>query len=316
MKKTDNILILGASGLLGSGILKLLKDSKYETILTPNSKKLNLLNKEEVEKYLKKEKPKFIFMIAGFVGGILGNKNSQADFLYKNTTMILNLLEGIKNSKIKTKILYTGSTCIYPNDIKRPIKESDFLSSYLEDTNIGYAIAKISGIIACQKYKEQYKINSICVMPTNLYGIGDNYNLQTGHFLSSLIKKFIIAKKENKKEIEFWGTGKAQREALYNLDCADAIIYLMENYNSSEIVNIGTGFDYSIKEYIKKMKNITNYKGKIIWDKTKPNGTLRKQTDIKKLKTIYPKFNPRSFEEGVEEIMKNEKEMKRIFKKE
>ena len=303
MEKNSKILILGSSGLLGSAILNLLKKRKYNNILIPTSRKLNLINKEKIEKYLKKEKPDFIFMVAGLVGGILGNRDNQADFLYKNSMMILNLLEAVKNKSDKSKILYVGSTCIYPKDIFKPIKESDFLSSRLEETNIGYAIAKINGVIACQKYREQYKINSICAMPTNMYGLNDNYDLENGHFLPSLIKKFLIAKKENLKKITFWGNGKAKREALFSLDCADALVHLMKKYNSSEIVNIGTGVDYSIKEYVNIMKKITGFKGKIIWDKTKPNGTLRKQTCVKKLMEIYPEFKARSFEEGVLEIL-------------
>ena len=313
MKKNSKILVLGSGGLLGSAILKLLKKQDFKNILTPSSKGLNLLEKKEVENYIKKEKPQFIFMVAGLVGGILGNKNNQADFLYQNTIMILNLLESVKNFSKKSKILYVGSTCIYPKENPQPIDENRFLSGKLEETNIGYAISKITGIVACQKYKEQYNVNSICVMPTNMYGIGDNYDLENGHFLASLIKKFVLAKKNNSKEITFWGSGKPKREALFNEDCANALIYLMKNYNSREIINVGTNFDYSVKEYVNIMKRITNFKGKIIWDKSKPNGTFEKRTDIRKFKKIFPEFKPRSFEEGVKEILGNEKEVERIL---
>ncbi len=313
MLKNSTVLILGANGLLGNALKKLLSKRKFKNLLTPRSRDLNLLNQENITNYLQKKQPKFIFMCAGLVGGILGNKTNQADFIYQNTIMILNLLESIKILKIKPKLLYTGSTCIYPNTISRPIREDDFLSGKLEKTNIGYALAKITGIVACQKYTEQYGIQTISCMPTNLYGIGDNYNLQTGHFLAALIKKFVIAKKQGLKTIEFWGTGIAKREALFNEDCADVLIYLMKNYTSSDHVNIGTGFDYSVKEYVELMKDIVQFKGTISWDKTKPNGTLKKQTNIDQLKRIYPDFRPILFEEGVRKILNDKQEVKRIL---
>ncbi len=314
MKKNSKILVLGGSGLLGSSVVKLLREQKFKNILTPSSKELNLLDKKKVENYIKREKPQFIFTVAGLVGGILGNKSHQADFLYENTMMILNLLDAVKNFSKKSKILYTGSTCIYPKENPQPINESRFLCGKLEETNIGYSISKITGIIACQKYREQYNINSICIMPTNMYGISDNYDLENGHFLASLIKKFVLAKKKNLKEIIFWGSGKPRREALFNDDCANALIYLMKNYDSSEIINVGTGFDYSIKEYVNIMKSITNFKGKIIWDKSKPDGTFEKRTDIRKLKKILPEFKPRNFEKGVKKILENEKEVRKMLK--
>ena len=315
MEKNSKILVLGGRGLLGSAVVRLLEREEYANVLKPSSKELNLLEKKEVESYIEKEKPEFIFMVAGLVGGILENKNRQADFLYQNTTMILNLLESVKNFSQKSKILYTGSTCIYPKENPQPISEDRFLCGRLEETNFGYAISKICGIVACQKYKEQYGINTVCVMPTNMYGVGDSYDLEGGHFFSSLIKKFLLAKENNLKEITFWGSGNPRRESLFSEDCADALIYLMKNYNFCDIVNIGTNFDYSIREYVKIMKEITDFKGKIRWDETKPDGTFEKRTNIRKLKEIYPEFSPRSFEEGVKEILRNEDEVKRILEK-
>lgn len=313
MNENSTILILGASGLLGGAIKRLLQKRGFANLQTPSSKILNLLDKIALENYLQYTKPDYIFMCAGLVGGILSNKNNQADFLYQNATMILNLLETLKTLNLRPKVLYTGSTCIYPNTFQRPIAETDFLSDKLEETNLGYSIAKIAGIIACQKYSEQYHIPTICCMPTNLYGIGDNYDLENGHFFAAAIKKFLVAKKTGTKSIKFWGTGKPRREALFNEDCADALIYLMQNYNDSDLVNIGTGWDYSIREYVEMLKKVVGFEGEIIWDSNKPDGTFKKQVDISKLKTIYPDFKPISFVAGVEKIMADETEMKRIL---
>lgn len=300
------VTIFGATGLLGSAIYRVLDKEKYE-ISTPSRKNgIDLLNKTSVEEYFKENKPKYIFMIAGLVGGIKINKERGADFLYENTIMIFNILEAVKKYSSTSKILYTGSTCIYPKENPQPINEDRFLAGKLEETNIGYAIAKISGIVACQLYKKQYGIKSVCVMPTNLYGIGDNYNLETGHFLAAVIKKFYDAKM-SETSLEFWGTGTPRREALYSEDCAKACIYLVENYEGEEIINIGTGFDYSIKEYVNIMSNLMQLNtSSISWDTTKPDGTFEKRTDITRLKSIMPDFNPRSFEEGVKEVLKED----------
>ena len=312
MKKKSKILVLGGSGLLGSAVKRILTKQQYENILTPRSSELNLLEKESVEKYFEEKKPEYIFMVAGLVGGILGNKKRQADFLYQNTTMILNVLESIKNKCPKTKILFTGSTCIYPRENPQPINEDRFQAGKLEETNKGYAVAKGTGIIACQLYREQYGIDAICVMPTNLYGLNDTYDLENGHMIPSLIKKFLNANK-NKNKVILWGTGNPRREALYSEDCADTLVYLMKNYSSEQIVNIGTGFDYSIKEFAKIINEEIGETVEIEWDTTKPDGTFEKRTDINRLKKIYPEFNPRSLKEGVKEILRNEKEVERIL---
>lgn len=312
MEKNSKILILGSGGLLGSAINRILVKQGYENILLPRKKELNILEKKEVENYLEINKPQYIFMTAGLVGGILANKNRPADFIYENSIMILNVLEGAKNKIPKSKILYPGSTCIYPKENPQPINEERFLSGKLEETNIGYAVAKIMGIIACQSYNNQYGLETICVQPTNLYGLNDNYNLETGHMIPSLIKKVLLAKKNNEK-IELWGSGTPRREALYSEDCADAIIYLMKNYHSSGIINIGTGFDYSIKEFADIIKEEIGDENHIEWDSSKPDGTFEKRTDISKLKSIYPKYSPRSFKEGLKGILSNEEEVKRIL---
>ncbi len=314
MKQNSKICVFGSSGLLGSAIVKILKEKGYENIRTPRSSEVNLLEKKDVDSYLEKEKPEFIFMVAGLVGGIMGNKKRQADFLYQNTLMILNLLESIKNKCSECKLLFTGSTCIYPKENPQPIEENRLLAGKLEETNKGYALAKITGVIACQLYREQYNLNTICAMPTNLYGLNDTYDLENGHMIPSLIKKILIAKDKNLESITLWGSGNPRREALYSEDCADALIYLMNNYSSDEIVNIGTGFDYSIKEFAEIISNEIEWKGKIVYDSTKPDGTFEKRTDITKLKKIYPKFSPMPLSEGIKEILKDKEESKRILK--
>ncbi|MFA5420901.1 MAG: GDP-L-fucose synthase [Patescibacteria group bacterium] len=303
MEKNSKICVLGGTGLVGSSIIRQLKKQGYTNILAPSSKELNLLDKEQVDSYHKNEQPEFIFMVAGLVGGIYGNMKRPADFLYYNSMMILNLLEAIKGHSPRTKILYTGSTCIYPKENPQPINEDRFMAGKLEETNKGYAVAKGLGIVACQLYRKQYDINAISVMPTNMYGPNDTYDLENGHMIPSLIKKFIEAKRNN-TSLSFWGTGTPRREALFVDDAADACIHLMNTYNEGEIVNIGTGFDYSIKEFIAILEEVIDYRAEIHWDASKPDGTKEKRTDITKLKTIMPDFNPRSFKEGVLETIK------------
>ncbi len=313
MNSNSKILVLGSNGLLGSAIFRTLKKQEFENILVPIHKELNLLKKEEIDYFLIKQKPTHIFMCAGLVGGIEANRTKPADFIYQNSMMILNLLESIKNNLPNTKVMYPGSTCIYPRENPQPINEDRFLAGKLEETNKGYAVAKIMGITACELYHKQYGLETICVQPTNMYGLNDNYNLETGHMIPSLIKKFILAKEKN-KEIILWGTGNPRREALYSEDCADAMVYLMKNYHSPDIINIGTGFDYSIMEFANIIQEEIGYKKEIKWDSSKPDGTFEKRTDINKLKKIYPEYNPRSFSKGLREILSDKNEMDRILK--
>ncbi len=303
MNKNDKIIVFGGSGLVGSSMIRQLQKQGHKNIYYPTSKELDLTNKKEVDEYFKKEKPSFVFMLAGLVGGILGNAKRPADFLYINSIMILNILEAIKNFSSNTKILYTGSTCIYPKENPQPINEDRFMAGKLEETNKGYAVAKSLGVIGCELYKKQYNIKTIAVMPTNMYGPNDNYDIENGHMIPSLIKKFVEAKKNN-TPLVFWGTGSPRREALFVDDTTEACIYLMNNYEGNEIINIGTGFDYSIKEFINILEKIFDYHGEIKWDTTKPDGTMEKRTDITRLKKIMPHFSPRSFEEGVKETLK------------
>ena len=306
MEKNSKILQLGGNGLLGSAINSVLIKKGYEKILAPRSSKVDLLDKNELENYLEKEKPEYVFMTAGLVGGILGNKKRPADFLYQNSMMILNVLEGVKNKCPKSKILYVGSTCIYPKENPQPINEERFQAGKLEETNKGYAVAKGMGIVACQLYRKQYNLDTICAMPTNMYGLKDTYDLENGHMIPGLIKKFLLAKEKGKKVV-LWGTGKPRREALYSEDCADALVYLMNNYSSDKIVNIGTGFDYSIKEFAKIIQKELGLENKLEWDAFKPDGTFEKRTDISRLKSIYPEFNPQVFRDGLRELLSKEK---------
>ena len=290
--------------MLGGAIVRRLKDQGYTNINTPSRKiGIDLLIKENVDEYFRNEKPEYVFMTAGLVGGILANNSRQADFLYQNSMMILNVLEALKEYALECKILYTGSTCIYPRENPQPINESRFMMGPLEETNKGYAVAKGMGIVACELYRRQYNINAIAAMPTNLYGPGDNYDLQNSHFIAAMIQKFMNAK-TNGAKLVFWGSGKPRREALYVDDCADACIYLMENYNDPSIVNIGTGFDNSIKEYIEIAQKVFEYNEEIEWDTSKPDGMYEKRTDIDYLKSLMPEYNPRPFEEGLKEVLK------------
>lgn len=304
MHKTNKVAVFGGTGMLGSSIKRRLLSKGYENISAPSrSDGFDLLDKRAVENYFKDTQPDNVFMVAGLVGGILANNTRQADFLYQNSMMILNVLEALKNYSPKTKILYTGSTCIYPKENPQPINESRFMHGPLEETNKGYAVAKGMGIIACQLYRQQYGINAIEAMPTNLYGPNDNYDLNNSHFIAAMVQKFVNAQRDG-TELVFWGSGRPRREALYVDDCADACIYLMENYDKPDIVNIGTGFDHSIKEYIEIAEKVFQFDKPIKWDSSKPDGMYEKRTDITYLKSLMPEYNPRPFEDGLREVLK------------
>ena len=304
MDKKNKIAVFGGTGMLGSSIVRQLKNKPDKIIITPSRKEgFDLLKKEDVENFFQNEKPDNVFMVAGLVGGILANNTRQADFLYQNSMMILNVLEALKTHSPDSKILYTGSTCIYPKENPQPINENRFMTGQLEDTNKGYAVAKGLGIVACQLYRKQYGVNAIAAMPTNLYGPNDNYDLTNSHFIAAMVQKFVNAQRDG-TELIFWGSGKPRREALYVDDCANACIYLMEHYDKPEIVNIGTGFDHSIKEYIEIAQKVFEFNKEIKWDTTKPDGTYEKRTDITYLKSLMPEYNPRSFDEGLKEVLK------------
>lgn len=290
--------------MLGSSVVRRLQNQGYENIITVSKgDRCDLLIQSRVNDFFKEIKPDYAFMVAGLVGGIQANNTRQADFLYQNALMILHVLESLKNYSPKTKLLFTGSTCIYPKENPQPINENRFMTGPLEDTNKGYAVAKGMGIVGCQLYRMQYGINAIAAMPTNMYGPNDNYNIETGHFIAALVIKMLNAKKSGEPPT-FWGTGRPRREALYVDDCADALIYLIKNYNKPEIVNIGTGFDYSIKEYVETAQKIIGFNGEIKWDTSKPDGMYEKRTDISYLLSLMPDFKPRSFEQGLKDVIK------------
>jgi len=304
MELKSKIAVFGGNGMLGSAVVRQLKNHGYENIITVSKgDKYNLLVQKDADEFFKNEKPDYAFMVAGLVGGILANNTRQADFLYQNALMILHVLESLKNYSPETKILYTGSTCIYPKENPQPINEDRFMMGPLEETNKGYAVAKGTGIIACQLYRDQYGINAISAMPTNIYGPNDNYDIENGHFIAALIMKMITAKKTGVPPV-FWGTGKPRREALFVDDCADALVYLINNYSDPKIINIGTGFDHSIKEFVEIAKNIVGYNGEIKWDLSKPDGMYEKRTDISYLKTLMPEFKPRNFEQGLKDVLR------------
>jgi GDP-L-fucose synthase len=306
MLKNSKISVFGGSGMLGSAVVRNLSAKGYSNLYPASlDTGFDLLNKQMVDDYIINLKPEYLFMVAGLVGGIIANNTRQADFLYRNAIMILYTLESVKQHSPDTKILYTGSTCIYPKENPQPINESRFMMGPLEETNKGYAVAKGMGVVACQLYRTQYGINAISAMPTNMYGPNDNYDINNSHFIAAMIKKLVTAKKEGIVPV-FWGTGKPRREALFVDDCADALIYLMENYNEPEIVNVGTGTDLSVAEYIEATKKLVGYDGEIKWDTSKPDGTYQKLTDIKRLKSIMPEFKPRSFEDGAKKILKED----------
>lgn len=282
MNKNDKIYIAGHRGMVGSAIERLLKKEGYTNLITRTSKELDLRNQQAVNEFFAKEKPDYVFMSAAKVGGILANNIYRAEFIYDNLMIELNVIHAAHLYQVK-KMLFLGSSCIYPKMAPQPIKEEYLLTGVLEETNEPYAIAKIAGIKLCESYRRQYGSNFISVMPTNLYGPNDNYDPQSSHLFASFIRKFTLAKRNGDKVIEIWGDGSPKREFLHVDDMADACYFLMQNYDGEEIFNIGTGTDVSVLELANLMKEITGFDGEFKFDATKPNGTPRKLMDVSKL---------------------------------
>ena len=285
MELNSKIYVAGHGGMVGSAIIRNLKSKGFENIITRPSKDLDLRSQAAVNIFFLEQKPDYVFLAAAKVGGIQANNTFRADFLYDNLMIQANIIHAAATEKV-TKLLFLGSSCIYPKMAPQPLKEEYLLTGSLEQTNEPYAIAKIAGIKLCEYYRNQYGCNFICVMPTNLYGVGDNYDLYNSHVLPALIRKMYEAKMNKATEVVVWGTGTPKREFLYADDLADACTYLMDNYNESKIINIGTGEDISIKELALIIKDIIGFNGSLVFDETKPDGTPRKLMDVSKVNSM------------------------------
>ena len=282
--KSKKVFVAGHTGLVGQSLCKRLEKEKCK-ILFVNKKSLDLRDYNRTDNWLKSKKPDYIFIAAARVGGILENSSFPADFIYDNLSIALNLIHLSHKNNIK-KILYLGSSCIYPKFAKQPINEESLLSGPLEPTNEWYAIAKIAGLKLCKAYALQYKRNFISAMPTNLYGPGDNFDVKSGHVLPGLINKIHYAFEHNKKNVIIWGTGKPKREFLFVDDLVDALVFLMKNYNKSDHINVGSGNEVSILNLAKTIAKVIGFKGKFVFDKSKPDGTPRKFINSKKINSL------------------------------
>jgi GDP-L-fucose synthase len=289
MEKKSKIFVAGHRGMVGSAIVKDLENQGYTNIIYKTSTELNLIDQQAVRSFFESEKPEYVFLAAAKVGGIIANNTYRADFIYENILIQSNVIHQSYLNNVK-KLLFLGSTCIYPKLASQPLKEDYLLTGLLEETNEPYAIAKIAGIKMCDAYRAQYGCNFISVMPTNLYGFNDNYDLQNSHVLPALLRKFHEAKINNQTQVEVWGTGEPLREFLHASDMANACVYLMQNYNDEGFVNIGTGNEISIKDLAFLIKKIVGFQGTIVFDSTKPSGTPRKLTDITKLTNLGWKY--------------------------
>ena len=297
MKLTDKIYIAGHRGMVGGAIKRRLETLGYQHIITRTSGELDLRNQSAVNDFFAEEQPDYVFLAAAKVGGIHANNTYRAEFLYDNLIMEANIIHAAYQQQAK-KLMFLGSSCIYPKLAPQPLQESSLLTGPLEYTNEPYAIAKIAGIKLCEAYRDQYGCNFISVMPTNLYGIGDNYHPENSHVLPALIRKFHEAKEGGKPAVTVWGTGTPKREFLYADDLADACVYLMLHYDGKELVNIGTGEDLTIRELAETIKEVVCYEGGLEFDSSKPDGTPRKLMDVSKLHSLGWKHST-SLKEGI-----------------
>lgn len=282
MKREEKIYIAGHRGLVGSALVECLEKEGFSNLLYRPSSQLDLRNQAMTEEFFRIEKPDHVFLSAAKVGGILANRDYPADFIYDNLSIAANVIHSSHKHGVQ-KLLFLGSSCIYPKFALQPIKEDYLLTGELEPTNEPYAVAKIAGIKMCQSFNRQYSTGYICAMPTNLYGPNDNFSLNDSHVIPALIMKFYRAMKENSPFVEIWGTGEARREFLFVKDLAEALVFLMENYSSSEIINVGTGEDITISELADAIRSISGYRGDIRFDQSKPDGTPRKLLDISRI---------------------------------
>jgi GDP-L-fucose synthase len=297
MELSAKIFVAGHRGLVGSALIKRLKEKGYSNLITRTHSELDLQNQQAVEEFFRKEKPDYVFLAAAKVGGIYANDSYPAEFAYSNLQIQNNIVNSSWLNKVK-KLCFLGSSCIYPKFAPQPMKEECLLIGELEPTNKAYALAKIAGIIMCQSYNKQYGTNYISVMPTNLFGPNDNYDPMNSHVLPALIRRFHEAKINKAPRVTIWGTGTPKREFLYSEDLADACIFLMNNYDSSEIINIGTGIEISIAELASTIKEVVGYCGDIVYDSTKPDGTPRKLLDCTRIHSLGWKHTT-EFKEGI-----------------
>lgn len=302
MNRDSKIYVAGHRGLVGSAIVRNLEERGYTNIICRTHKELDLTRQADVEKFFEEEKPEYVFLAAAKVGGIHANNTRPAEFIYENLMIESNIIHSAYKYGVK-KLLFLGSSCIYPKFANQPIKEEYLLTGELEPTNEAYAIAKITGIELCKFYRRQYGCDFISAMPTNLYGINDNFDLETSHVLPALIRKFHEAKINNQEEVVMWGTGKPLREFMYVDDLADALVHLMLNYSDEIHVNMGTGKDLSIGELAQIVKEVVGYEGKIVNDLSKPDGTPRKLLDVSRLEATGWKYKT-ELREGIEKVYK------------
>jgi len=300
LNKDSKIYIAGHRGMVGSAIHRKLLSFGYTNIITRTSSELDLRVQEPVNEFFETERPDYVFLAAAKVGGIMANNLYRADFLYENLMIQSNVIHSAYATRV-SKLMFLGSSCIYPKLAPQPMKEEYLLTGLLEHTNEPYAIAKIAGIKMCDAYRAQYGCNFISVMPTNLYGPNDNYDLQNAHVLPTLIRKFHEAKQNGDPAVTIWGTGTPMREFLHADDLASACVYLMENYNEEGLVNIGTGMDVTITELAMLIKEIVGYEGSLVYDHTKPDGTPRKLMDVSKLKNLGWKYSI-ELKEGLKQV--------------
>ncbi|MEG1518847.1 MAG: GDP-L-fucose synthase [Cetobacterium sp.] len=300
MKKKSKIYVAGHNGMVGSAIIRNLEEKGFCNIVTRTFSELDLRNQGLVEEFFRTEKPEYVFLAAAKVGGIHANNTYPAEFLYDNLMIEANIINSSYKNEVK-KLLFLGSSCIYPKFAEQPIKEEYLLTGSLEETNEAYAIAKITGIELCKFYRRQYGCDFISAMPTNLYGINDNFNLETSHVMPALIRKFHEAKINNKAEVIMWGTGKPKREFMYVDDLADSLVHLMLNYSEELHVNLGTGEDIEIGELANIIKEVVGYEGEIVNDLSKPDGTPRKLLDVTRLNSTGFRHKV-ELKEGIEKV--------------
>lgn len=307
MQKDSKIYVAGHRGMVGSAIVRRLEKEGFHNIITRTSKELDLRNQLAVSEFFANEKPEYVFLAAAKVGGIVANNTYRAEFLYDNLQLQNNVIHYSYVNGVK-KLMFLGSSCIYPKLAEQPLKEDYLLTGVLEPTNEPYAIAKIAGIKMCESYRAQYGCNFISVMPTNLYGYNDNYHPQNSHVLPALIRKFHEAKIEGKSEVEIWGTGSPLREFLFSDDLADACFFLMQNYDEQQFINIGVGHDISIKDLALLVKRIVGFEGELSFNTAKPDGTPRKLMDVSKLHSLGWKHKielAEGIEMAYEDFLKN-----------